>query len=242
MPEELLCKIREFQIVDLSGKLKETKRLLEERESLLFLKDRRIAQLEKELREAVSMAIYDPLTGAVTRREMERQISLHLALLRRADQFIAEGRAQTDEVEQFSIALFDLNGLKEVNDTFGHNAGDLLIKTFGVALRTHFRRETDTVCRWGGDEFVVLLGGVTPKEKAEKIVGEFLLELSAIVIHFPLKNNPDGARHPVPVRSAFGVVSTSDINPNGIWTTESLIATADEAMYGDKKASSTGRR
>lgn len=241
MPDELLNGIRNIEIVDLSTKLKVVKKLLEECNTLIFHKDRRIAELEEQLREAVSMAIYDALTGTLTRREMELQISLHLASLKRAEQLITNGRAQTDEVEQFSIVFFDLNGLKGVNDTFGHNAGDQLIKTFGSALRTHFKRETDVVCRWGGDEFVVLLGGTTPRTKAEKIVDKFLAALSEIAIQLPFKNNPDGVRHPVHLQAAVGVVSTSDANHELQWTVESLIAAADEAMYVNKRSCGKSR-
>lgn len=235
MPKNMLAGIRDIEIVDLSTKLRDAKKILEEQRALNSLKDRRIAELEEQLRDAVGMAIYDALTGTVTRREMELQITLHLASLKRAEQLIASGRAQTDEVEQFSIAFFDLNGLKNVNDTFGHNAGDQLIKTFGSALRTHFKRETDIVCRWGGDEFVVLLGGITPRTKAEKIVDEFLSALAEIAIQLPFKNNPDGVRHPVPLQAAVGVISTSDANHDLLWTVESLIAAADEAMYTNKR-------
>ena len=201
---------------------------------------RRVRELEEQLEEAIKQAIYDPLTGLVTRREMERQITLHFASLERAERMVEKGRAQTAEVEAFSILFFDLNGLKTVNDMYGHKAGDLLIETFASALEAHFLRGTDVVCRWGGDEFLVLLGGVTPREKARKIADDFLSALSDVVLHFSssCENNPSGASHSVPVRVAVGVSSTSD----GFRTMETMIAAADTEMYDHKKESGEARQ
>ena len=148
-----------------------------------------------------------------------------------------QGRAQTTEVEEFSILVLDLNGLKTVNDLFGHKAGDTLLETFASILRGHFSRGTDIPCRWGGDEFVVLLGGVTPHAKAQKIAERFLEDLSSVILHFPLENTSGNTLHPVPVRTAIGVASTSD----GFRTVKEIFDAADIAMYMHKKASKEGR-
>lgn len=230
MPESnFLQAIRASQVGKLNSQLNEARRTIREQYVELAHRNCRIAELEEQLRSAIMQAIYDPLTGLVTRREMERQFSLHLAALERAEQFVKEGRAQMTEVEQVSVLFFDLNGLKAVNDSFGHKAGDLLIETFSSALLAHFKRGTDIVGRWGGDEFVVLLGGVTPLSKAEKIADEFLSALSEVSLQLSFTG---GAPHTVPVRAAVGVSSTSD----GIRTMEELIAIADERMYDHKNS------
>jgi len=196
-------------------------------------------ELHAQLQDAIKMAIYDPLTGAVTRKEMERQITLSLSSLHRVQKMVKDGVAQTAEPEEFSILFFDLNGLKAVNDSFGHRAGDVLLKTFGTVLRQHFKRETDIVSRWGcGDEFVVLLGGVTPRLKAEAIAEEFLQELTSECVRFSFGKGNDATPREIPLRAAVGVSSTSD----GFTTMEELIAAADNELYHHKSVTSGSRR
>jgi diguanylate cyclase (GGDEF)-like protein len=60
--------------------------------------------------------------------------------------------------EPFCVVMLDLNGFKQVNDTYGHQAGDDLLKQFSTELRSA-SRATDVVGRWGGDEFIVVLDG-----------------------------------------------------------------------------------
>ena len=67
-----------------------------------------------------------------------------------------------------SIAIIDLNGLKCINDTYGHHAGDLALLSVATCLQEVVRLP-DYVFRWGGDEFVVLLPGVTPESARERI-------------------------------------------------------------------------
>jgi diguanylate cyclase (GGDEF)-like protein len=98
----------------------------------------------RRLQEAETMAATDPLTGLANRREAE-------ALMARK---IKSGRA-------FCIMLFDLDGFKGVNDRYGHNVGDHLLQAFAKRLQGQFRSD-DAVCRWGGDEFLVVLSAPLP--------------------------------------------------------------------------------
>jgi diguanylate cyclase (GGDEF)-like protein len=93
------------------------------------------------LEEVERIASEDPLTGLTNRRMIERQLELRISQSR-----------------PFSVIYIDLNGFKQINDTFGHLAGDDLLKQFAGELRAAFRT-TDTVGRWGGDEFIVLVDG-----------------------------------------------------------------------------------
>lgn len=233
---ELLAGIQRLQIPGLLRQINRLTEDLRKQDLKLIQANRRIVELEIELSDAVAMAIYDPLTGAVTRKEMEREIAICLANLKRAKQL--RPHANTTE-EDFSVLFFDLNGLKAVNDTFGHKAGDILIKTFGSALRIHFKRETDVVCRWGGDEFVVLLGGVASKEVTMDIVHEFMVALEEITLEFAFENSPpeSGVKHNVAVSVAVGISSTA----GGALTVEGLISEADESMYCHKKQSRQSR-
>jgi diguanylate cyclase (GGDEF)-like protein len=90
-------------------------------------------------REAERLASLDPLTEVGNRRAFDRQIATR----------IKEGRT-------FCVLLFDIDNFKMVNDRFGHLCGDEVLKQLGARLSRQVRTQ-DFVCRWGGDEFVVLL-------------------------------------------------------------------------------------
>jgi diguanylate cyclase (GGDEF)-like protein len=100
-----------------------------------------IATYESKLEEMEQLALQDPLTGLSNRRKVERQI---------------EARIRSAQV--FSVISLDLNGFKALNDTYGHLAGDDLLKQFARELRTVFRLH-DVIGRVGGDEFIVLVDG-----------------------------------------------------------------------------------
>jgi diguanylate cyclase (GGDEF)-like protein len=94
-----------------------------------------------------SQAIRDPLTGLFNRRYMEATLDREL---RRA------GRHGTS----VSVIMFDIDRLKPINDTLGHDAGDYLLKSLGAVMLKLFRGE-DVACRYGGDEFTVILPEAT---------------------------------------------------------------------------------
>ncbi len=98
--------------------------------------------LQVRLRE---QAIRDPLTGLFNRRYFTETLQRELARCRR-------------EERPLSLALLDLDHFKEINDAFGHEAGDRVLEAFGGFLRER-TRDGDVACRYGGEEFVVLLPG-----------------------------------------------------------------------------------
>ena len=106
---------------------------------------RREAQQERELGSAKQLAYTDSLTGVKSSHayvETEKQV----------DRRIADG-----EIREFGVAVFDLNGLKGVNDTKGHDAGDRYIQGACRIICEHFKHSP--VFRIGGDEFVAFLEG-----------------------------------------------------------------------------------
>jgi len=105
------------------------------------------------MQQAELLANLDPLTSIPNRREFDRQLAARMA---------TQGN--------FSVLLFDLDGFKLVNDQFGHRCGDEILKQLGARLSRQVRTR-DFVCRWGGDEFVVILdcGLSTATSRAARI-------------------------------------------------------------------------
>jgi diguanylate cyclase (GGDEF)-like protein len=159
---------------------------------------------EDRLEEVERTASQDPLTGLTNRRKLERQLEF-----------------RSNQGDPFSIIYIDLNGFKQVNDMYGHLAGDDLLKQFAGELRAAFRT-TDVVGRWGGDEFVVLIEGdfheaATRAERIEKWVdGEYVVTTES------------GLRK-VKVSAASGVTAWQ---PGDTPTT--ILQRADAAMYEHK--------
>jgi len=98
------------------------------------------------------LADHDPLTGLFNRRRFVEELDLEIKLMRR------DGHPS-------SLLMLDLDGLKQVNDTLGHQGGDALVRQTAELLRDRLR-ETDSVGRLGGDEFAVLLRGSRVNEAA----------------------------------------------------------------------------
>ena len=117
--------------VDIGGMEKEGKA------TIAGLEDK-LESYRKQLAEAERRECIDPLTGLLNRRGIET------AMEKRREY----GRP-------FCVILLDLNSFKPVNDTYGHAAGDDLLKQFSAELHTHFR-PTDLIGRWGGDEFIIV--------------------------------------------------------------------------------------
>ncbi|MCD6397314.1 MAG: EAL domain-containing protein, partial [Spirochaetaceae bacterium] len=131
---------------------------------------------------------------------------------------------------QFSGALFflDLDGFKNINDTFGHNAGDdLLIQTAQRLSRS--LRDSDRVFRFGGDEFVILVKNIREKNEAATIAGNVLNEIRKTYILETIPGSP---------RVNIGVSIGIAIIPEHGQNTEISTKNADLAMY---KAKATGK-
>ncbi|MEV6873004.1 diguanylate cyclase [Amycolatopsis sp. NPDC051128] len=102
-------------------------------------------QLQKRNTELEQVSSTDTLTGLPNRRHLEEQLEKLRSAARR-------------HKEPLTVILFDIDHFKRVNDTYGHVVGDLVLREFAHRLSAQVRRE-DTVCRWGGEEFLVILPG-----------------------------------------------------------------------------------
>ena len=154
----------------------------------------------------VYQATHDSLTGVYSRQSGEDA----LGLLQRLAQMSGK---------PLSVAFVDVDRFKSINDNFGHEAGDEVLRQLVLRLQAGLRR-TDFVVRWGGEEFLVVLPDTPP----EHIHGLFvrLRELGLGV-------RPDGA----PLTASIGVASTSEPDIDD-WHT--LVTVADRRMYAAKQS------
>ena len=111
-----------------------------------------------------ALALYDPLTGLANRRLLAERISMSLAHARR-------------NKSQMAVIYLDLDGFKQINDTLGHGAGDMLLKTVAERLTANVR-EVDTVARLGGDEFLLALWQVNDADNASAVATKLIEAVS----------------------------------------------------------------
>ena len=124
----------------------------------------------------------------------------------------------------FSIMVIDINGLKQINDTYGHSAGDTAIIRVAELLKSTCR-ETDIVTRIGGDELTVLMPS-TNRVQAEILLGR--LRDREKDLHIVLKT-ATGFPVSVPIRISIGLASSDEDDP------DLVIKVADDLMYADKQ-------
>lgn len=133
----------------------------------LLAAEMRIAELESELAAAREAACTDPLTGALNRRGFDNASRRELSRARRNGAPLA-------------IVHVDLDDFKLLNDTFGHQVGDLVLRQL-VSVLQKSMRPSDVLCRFGGEEFVLMLPE-TSLPAATKVVSRFLREFSAQIV------------------------------------------------------------
>jgi diguanylate cyclase (GGDEF)-like protein/putative nucleotidyltransferase with HDIG domain len=150
----------------------------------------------------------DPLTSLANRRSLDDQIEAGLA------------RAH-DAGTSLSVVVLDLDRLKEINDTYGHEAGDRALRAVGAVLRATVRH-SDLCARFAGDEFVVVFWDCTPEQEARRVH-----ELQCAIDAHPFEPRPG-------VRLSLSISAGPARFPRDGRTFKELLAVADERMYRDK--------
>ena len=169
--------------------------------------------LRTNLDQSLEAAVTDPLTGLHNRRYMTSQLE---PLVARA---VRDGKP-------VGALLLDIDHFKKINDSFGHDVGDEVLREFAVRLATNVRA-IDLPCRYGGEEFVVVMPETT-LEEAGRIAERIRLHVGSSP--FRVSNG----REILTVTISIGVAASL----GGVDTPEALLKRADEALY---EAKQTGR-
>jgi diguanylate cyclase (GGDEF)-like protein/PAS domain S-box-containing protein len=155
-------------------------------------------------------SLHDPLTGLFNRRYMEEMLEREIQ------------RSQRNQ-QQISIIMLDVDNFKKINDTFGHAAGDTVLHNLGLFLLKYVRGG-DIACRYGGDEFILVLPGASLKvteQRAEKIRRE-----AQSLMTDQYRKMPGG------FTLSLGVAVYPDQGSNR----KAILAAADAALYAAKEA------
>lgn len=207
-----LAKVKETLTVVSEAKTAEIETLVEVNANLVIAAAQSHSatdSCEKALDEVTRSATFDPLTGLPNRVLLMDRLEHDLAMARRT-------------VGQLALLFLDLDGFKDINDSYGHGTGDEILKTVAQRL-SNTVRETDTVSRHGGDEFLVLLPELQQPDDAGSIARELL---NALGQTFTL-----GEQH-FELRASIGI----GLFPQDAADAQALIECADQAMYRSKRS------
>lgn len=185
-------------------------RVKREKEELQKQLEQKNAELQSALKQVEEMAATDPLTGLYNRRHFSKVL----------DQLFAEAERMCSDV---ACVMIDLDGYKQLNDSFGHQVGDRLLMLAGKVISANMRR-MDVAARYGGDEFVLLLphaGRNDAAGVAQRIREEYRQATSVLL------NREAG------VTMSIGVAS---VRGNGVTHADQLVSFADAALYRAKDA------
>ena len=147
------------------------------------------------------ISIQSDITDKIKSEEKIKYASYHDSLTDLYNRSYLENKIQNlNQENRFPVALImaDLNGLKLVNDTYGHNEGDKLLKKMAAILKDSCR-DSDLIARWGGDEFVILLPE-TDCEAVKKIIERINKKIADTFLEFE-----DGSRLPLSAALGYGV-------------------------------------
>ena len=190
----------------------ERKRLMDRERRKTEELERTLTLLEEAQDQLVIQASRDTLTGLANRRTVELQLE-----------------ARVKRGEPFTAIYIDLNGFKKINDTYGHAAGDELLRQVGERLRSAFRAG-DTIGRWGGDEFVAFVEGGAAEMARIKAALEKEYYYHATVI-LALDRVSEKSRGRVYVHGSVKAQGPQEVPPDETYTVSKAIIRA--GGFGD---------
>lgn len=186
-----------------------------QREANIVLEQRvneRTQELEEANRMLKAISVTDALTGISNRRHFD-------------DQLINEIKRAQRSGEPLGLLLIDIDHFKSVNDTYGHQVGDDVLRHIAQLLKSKMRRETDMLARYGGEEFCVLLPNTSP-EGAHYVAEQLRETIASVPVLIP-------GQRTLNLTISIGV---SALVPDTIEDREKLLAAADAAVYDAKNA------
>lgn len=196
--------IKYYKMLDISEKYKGTVVIFYD------ISDRKKMEKELKIRNDI-LEIYassDPMTGVLNRRIGLMMLEKELALI-------------PERSLPLSVCFLDLDGLKNVNDTYGHAQGDFMINSVVSAIKSSIR-ENDSVSRMGGDEFLIIF----PDDH------EVAAEQTVKRIYSVLEEDKRKAKMPFDYSFSYGIIEIR----NGRWDANEVIRAADEKMYLHKQS------
>lgn len=158
--------------------------------------------------ELKALAFKDPLTGLLNRRAMEKALKREFTRARRY-------------IIPLSVVFIDLDDFKQINDSYGHDCGDDLLK-FAATTMLNMSRQSDIVARFAGDEFVLILPGTTPQE------AKGLLER---LRYYFMDHKMEDEEKQIEVGFSYGIASAAD---EGVTDAMLLLKRADELLFKAK--------
>lgn len=126
-----------------------------------------VKELRSQVYELENNLIHDALTGLKTRAFFEEEVQVFLEIIDQQAEYGTSQRKERFGFRNLSIIFFDIDHFKKINDTYGHDVGDKVLKKVSLAIQSSLRTG-DTVARWGGEEIIVSLLGADEKDAAAK--------------------------------------------------------------------------
>lgn len=165
--------------------------------------------LEQLVQDLQKKIITDPLTNLFNRRFLQEYLPREIAKAKRTASSLA-------------VLMIHLDFFKRINDIFGHEAGDVVLKNVAILLKDGIR-ESDVACRYGGEEFVLILSEVSPEGARKKVEG---VRKAVLDLTLTLRQKPLGR-----ISTSIGVA----VYPSHGFDMDSLLRAADKALYEAKE-------
>ncbi|BAF71424.1 diguanylate cyclase domain-containing protein [Sulfurovum sp. NBC37-1] len=167
-----------------------------------------VTHQRKDAHDQAYLATHDPLTGLSNRLVLNDRLEHAIEHAKRFDKC-------------FALIFCDLDNFKPINDTYGHSVGDKVLKHIADIMKSTLRKN-DTICRYGGDEFVILIEELKEFESLETILDKIrtLTNQSFTINGIELN---------------VGISIGAAVYPNDARTSEEILSVADQAMYEAKK-------
>ena len=178
---------------------------------IVKLRVRNQIQIVNQLRTIERLSMIDQLTNLPNRRSFDIRLSV-------------EWKQAIREKLPISLLMLDLDKFKDLNDTYGHQCGDIVLKYLADVFQRSLKRPSDFTARWGGEEFIVLLPN-TPLEGAIEVAENIRVNVEKSTI------NHEGVNLKITV--SIGVTAILPVQNSSM---EMFIAKADKAMYMAKEA------